>query len=123
MLVFIDYNDVCRAPLAAKLYTQIHGKQAYSAGVYADEGAKLCDEVRPALLDGHTSRKLTVPMLEQANEIWCVTAAIARHLTEQQPQYAYKIHAMQEISDPFGMGSEAYQQCVQQIRIQVEAMP
>lgn len=122
MILFIDINDVCRAPLAAALYHRTHGTDAYSAGVYADEGAALCDAVRPALLDGHTARQLSVSMLQKADAVWCVTAAIARHLAEEHPQYAHKIHAMQEIDDPVGMGRGAYEACTRRIRAQVEDM-
>lgn len=122
MILFVDINDVCRAPLAAELYRRTHGAEAYSAGVYADEGAALCDAVRPALLDGHVSRQLSDAMLQKADAVWCVTAAIARHLAQEHPQYAHKIHAMQEIDDPAGMGRGAYEACVQHIRAQVEGM-
>lgn len=122
MILFVDINDVCRAPLAAALYRRTHGTEAYSAGVYADEGAALCDAVRPALLDGHTARQLSTSMLQKADAVWCVTAAIARHLAEEHPQDAHKIHAMQEIDDPAGMGRDAYQACAQRIRAQVEGM-
>ena len=122
MILFVDVNDVCRAPLAAALYRRIHGAQAHSAGVYTDEGACLCDAVRPALLDGHTARQLSEAMLEKADAVWCVTAAIARHLEEDSPQFAHKIHAMQEVPDPTGMGRKAYEACEQQLRAQVEGM-
>lgn len=122
MILFVDYNDVCRAPLAAAVYTQVHGKKAYSAGVYADEGAAVCDAVRPALLDGHRARRLSGSMLDKADAIWCVTAAIARHLAEEQPKYAGKIHALEDIDDPGGMGKQAYEACSEEIRRQVEAI-
>ncbi|MDO4173498.1 MAG: hypothetical protein Q4D42_01925 [Eubacteriales bacterium] len=122
MILFVDYNDVCRAPLAAAWYTKLHGKKAYSAGIYADEGAAICDAVRPAMLDGHCARSLSGAMLDKAEEIWCVTAAIARHLAEEQPRYADKIHALEDIDDPCGMGKQAYEACAAEIRKQVEAM-
>lgn len=122
MILFVDYNDVCRAPLAAAVYERIHRKKAYSAGVYVDEGAFVCDEVRPALLDGHKACRLSAAMLDKADEIWCVTAAIARHLAEEQPKHAAKIHAMTDIPDPIGMGKGAYAQCAEEIRRQVEGM-
>ncbi|MDO5784253.1 MAG: hypothetical protein Q4P20_04225 [Eubacteriales bacterium] len=122
MILFVDINDVCRAPLAAELYRRTHDADAHSAGVYADEGAALCDAVRPALLDGHVSRQLSASMLEKADAVWCVTAAIARHLAEEYPQHAHKIHAMQEIDDPAGMGRGAYEACARRIRTQVEGM-
>lgn len=122
MILFVDINDVCRAPLAAILYNRSHGTPAYSAGVYADEGAALCEEICPPLLHGHQSRQLSDAVVEKAQEIWCVTAAIARHLMEEYPQQAHKIHAMEDIPDPFGMGKEIYMQCADDIRIQVEAL-
>lgn len=120
MILYVDYNDVCRAPLAAAIHAQIYGEHAYSAGVYADEGAAICDAVRPKLLDGHRAHALSASMLEKADELWCVTAAIAHHLTAEHPMYAHKIHAMEDVPDPFGMGQQAYEQCAAQIRRQLE---
>ena len=88
--------------------------------MYADEGAAVCDAVRPQLLDGHRSRRLSQTMLEKADAVWCVTAAIARHLSEQHPAHAGKIHAMEDIPDPSGMGKQAYEQCADAIRRQLE---
>lgn len=123
MVLFVDINDVCRAPLAAALYQRACGKPAYSAGVYADEGAALCKAVCPPLIGAHRSRQLSAAMLEKADDVWCVTAAIARHLAEEHPQQAHKIHAMADIEDPFGMGNEAYARCADEIRAQVEELP
>lgn len=120
MILYVDYNDVCRAPLAAAIHAQIYGEPAYSAGVYADDGAAVCDAVRPKLLDGHRSRSLSVSVLEKADAIWCVTAAIARHLMEEHPEQKQKIHAMEDIPDPSGMGKQAYEQCADSIRRQLE---
>lgn len=123
MILFVDINDVCRAPLAAALYARGHSTPAHSAGVYAQDGAALGDAVRPAILDGHRSRALSAAMLEKADGVWCVTAAIARHLAEEHPQHAHKIRALDDIPDPFGMGREAYAQCAARIRAQVEELP
>ena len=120
MILYVDYNDVCRAPLAAAMHARVYGEHAYSAGVYADEGAAVCDAVRPKLLDGHRSRRLSQAMLEKADAVWCVTAAIARHLAEEHPAHAGKIHAMEDIPDPSGMGKQAYAQCAEDIRRQLE---
>ena len=114
MILFVDYNDVFRAPMAAALYTQKHGRRAYSAGVYAEEGAQL---------GTHLARQLSASMLAKADEIWCVTAAIARHLTEEHPEASKKIHALPEISDPAGSGRDGYARCEQRIRRIVEEMP
>lgn len=122
MILFVDINDVCRAPLAAALYRRICGKPAYSAGVYADEGAMLCEEVCPPMIREHRSRQISAAMLEKAQTVWCVTAAIAYHLAEEHPKQAHKIHAMEDIDDPFGMGKEAYMRCVETIRAQVEGL-
>ena len=120
MVLFVDINDVCRAPLAAALYRRTYGKPAHSAGVYADEGAALCEAVCPPLIREHRSRQLSAAILEKADVVWCVTAAIARHLAEEYPQQAHKIHAMTDIEDPFGMGKEAYARCAEEVRAQVE---
>lgn len=123
MILFVDYNDVFRAPMAAALYTQKHGRRAYSAGVYAEEGVQLGDAIRPKQLRTHLARQLSASMLAKADEIWCVTAAIARHLTEEHPEASKKIHALPEISDPAGSGRDGYARCEQRIRRIVEEMP
>lgn len=122
MILFVDYNDVFRAPLAAALYTQICGKPAHSAGVYADAGAQLGDAVRPKQLDAHRARCLSASMLAKADAVWCVTAAIAQHLTEEHPEARQKIHALPEIADPTGSGRAGYAQCEQHIRRIIEEM-
>lgn len=122
MLLFVDINDVFRAPMAALLYHQMSGQPAHSAGVYVKEGSALGDAVRPYELDGHSSRMLSASMLEKADAVWCMTAAIARHLREDHPQYAQKIHAMEDIPDPVGTGAQGYADCIPLIRAGVEAM-
>lgn len=122
MVLFVDINDVCRAPLAARLYEQTHEMQAHSAGIYAQPGAALGDAVRSALLHGHRAQMLSHTMVEKAKYVWCVTAAIAWHLSQEYPQYADKIQAMEDVSDPFGMGRRAYEQCQRELRAQVEKL-
>ena len=123
MILFVDYNDVCRAALAAAYYEMLHRKRAQSAGVYADVGAALGKSVCPALLAKHTARQLTEKMVNHAETICCVTEAIAKHLRETYPQEAYKICAMaDDIADPLGQGKKAYLDCAQQIKQQVKAM-
>ena len=123
MILFVDYNDVCRAALAAAYYEKIHGKRAQSAGVYADVGAALGKTVCPPLIEKHTARQLTEKMVNHADKIYCVTYAIAQHLCETYPQQAYKICAMQEdIADPLGQGRQAYLDCARHIEMQMEAM-
>ncbi len=122
MVLFVDYNDVFRAPLAAAFYTQTYRKPAHSAGVYADEGAQLGDAVRPKMLDTHRARCLSASMLAKADAVWCVTAAIARHLTEEHPEAKQKIHALPDIPDPTGSGKEGYAQCEQHICRIIEEM-
>ncbi len=122
MVLFVDIDDVCRAPLAARLYEQTHGVPAHSAGVYAHPGTALGDAVRPARLDGHTSQMLSDAMMDKAQCVWCVTAAIARHLTAQYPQHAHKIRAMEDVPDPLGTGRDGYLACERRLRAQVEEL-
>lgn len=122
MILFVDINDVFRAPMAARLYKQLSGKPAHSAGVYAYEGSCLGDAVRPDILNDHRSRQLSEAMLQKAEAVWCVTASIARHLKEEYSQYVYKIYTMENIEDPTGMGREAYEWCAKNICAQVEKL-
>lgn len=127
MILFVDINDTCRAPIAAAC-AGTHGLTACSAGVYSMEGlgpdAAAVRAARAQGLDlsGHTARSLEDPLLAQADAVYCMTAAIARHLREERPECAVKLRPFAEIGDPFGGSEEGYAACVQQIRRGVEAL-
>ena len=120
MILFVDINDVFRAPMAAYWYQTISGIPAHSAGVYAQEHSCLCDAVRPQELDGYFSEQISDTMMKKADKIYCVTASVAEHLKEEYPQYKHKIYVMENIEDPIGMGRNGYAQYANDIRTRVE---
>ena len=127
MIAFVDINDTCRAAAAAVLYQAATGQPAAHVGVFAEEGIRPGSIVQTAAaecgiaLQAVTSVALTAELLEKADRVVAVTAAIAARMREDYPDCAHKIGSM-EVPDPFGMGKQAYLDCFESLRQQVEAL-
>lgn len=127
MILFLDIDDVCRAPLAAALYQKTHpGKAVSSAGVYAapdteiNHNAVRAGEAVGVSVEGHTSRGVCAQDIADADMVCCMTEAIAEYVRRDHPEAAERIHAL-EIADPFG--SVEYEACAREIARQVEELP
>ena len=127
MILFLDIDDVCRAPLAAALYQKTHpGKAACSAGVYAapdtaiNHNAVCAGEAIGVSVEGHTSRAVCAQNIADAKAVFCMTQAIAEYVRREHPEAAERIYAL-EIPDPFG--STEYEACAREIAKQVEELP
>ena len=127
MILFLDIDDVCRAPLAAALYRKTHsGRFACSAGVYAapdteiNHNAVRAGEAVGVSVEGHTSRAVCAQDIADAKAVVCMTQAIAEYVLRDHPEAAERIHAL-EIPDPFG--STEYEACAREIAKQVEELP
>lgn len=127
MILFLDIDDVCRAPLAAALYRKTHsGRFACSAGVYAapdteiNHNAVCAGEAIGVSVEGHTSRAVCAQDIADAKAVVCMTQAIAEYVLRDHPEAAERIHAL-EIPDPFG--STEYEACAREIAKQVEELP
>lgn len=127
MILFLDIDDVCRAPLAAALYRETHsGRFACSAGVYAapdteiNHNAVRAGEAIGVSVEGHTSRAVCAQDIADAKAVVCMTQAIAEYVLRDHPEAAERIHAL-EIPDPFG--STEYEACAREIAKQVEELP
>ena len=127
MILFVDINDVCRAVMAAACYEKRLGRPAEHAGVYVEEGTPPADfavqaaESAGLSLDRSGSRLVCAEQLEQAECVYAMTAAIAGHLKQDFGQFARKIYAL-DSDDPFGQGLACYQECLDDIMAQVEAL-
>lgn len=127
MILFLDIDDVCRAPLAAALYRKTHsGRFACSAGVYVAPGTEInhnavrAGEAIGVSVEGHTSRAVCAQDIADAKAVVCMTQAIAEYVRRDHPEAAERIHAL-EIPDPFG--STEYEACAREIAKQVEELP
>ena len=126
-ILFLDIDDVCRAPLAAALYRKTHsGRFACSAGVYAAPGTEInhnavrAGEAVGVSVEGHTSRAVCAQDIADAKAVVCMNQAIAEYVRREHPEAAERINAL-EIPDPFG--STEYEACAREIAKQVEELP
>lgn len=146
-VLFVCTGNTCRSPMAAALYNDmtrprevcsacpdaaesvsIHGI-AFSAGLYAAEGAPISPEAVSALQQAgvapiaendyttHTARNVTRQMMQEADLVVAITAAHAMELTLRYPEFASKIVTMpMDIDDPYGQGETVYRMCLLQLR-------
>lgn len=126
-VLFLDIDDVCRAPLAAALYQKTHPhKMAHSAGVYTAPGTEIngnavhAGAVFGVSLDGYRSRAVTEQDIRDAGAVYCMTEAIAEYVRRDYPDASERIYAL-EIADPFG--SAAYEACAWEIAQKTEVLP
>lgn len=125
MILFVDCNDVCRAMIAAAVCRKKYGLAAGHAGDYAVEGQKpdgfAARAAESAGLDiaGERAIALTDELVRAADRVVGVSRSIAVHMKENYTDCADKIEHM-NISDPFGQGEKAYENCVNEIEKQLE---
>lgn len=101
-----------------------------SAGLYAASGRPASNEAVEVLaaegidLTQHRARPVTEELLENADLILTMTRDHRNQLSDRYPHLRNKIFMLAEyagkpaaeISDPFGQGSRAYQETLQQIK-------
>lgn len=141
-VLFVCTANVCRSPMAERLFAQeinqadISKKiESYSAGLSAMDGDKAsqnsidaCEEIGLDLSD-HRSSGLTRASLEEASAIFCMTESHRAliNMYFELPQ-GYPIFLMREfvegeskeLPDPYGQDIEVYRQCRDRM---IEAMP
>lgn len=139
-VLFVCTANRCRSPLAAAFATDLlarrlgvdppdlleAGYRVESAGTGCLRGQAATAEsqiVAHALgfdLAGHRSRPLTPTMLEEADEIFVMTADQRRSILEFAPDAAARIKLLdlggRDIPDPFGAGEEVYRRTADRIR-------
>ena len=79
-------------------------------GMPASSGAILAVQSRGCSLEEHRSRRVRVEMVQEADEVWCMSESHAVRLAALYPDFAQKIRALSPaISDPFGGDEEVYE--------------
>lgn len=151
-ICFVCTGNTCRSPMAQAVANDLAGAakdslpsvfrnavmpafEAYSAGLYANDGEPIATNavmalenaaVSPTLAhDYHTHRAhtLTEQEAETYDLLVGMTSAHAMELLMRFPHLAQRITRMpQEISDPFGGDLACYQTCLSQITDGVKAL-
>jgi molybdate transport system ATP-binding protein len=121
---------VCNAEIARRLKVPLRllgemGVEAASAGLSAEPGAPMAPQAQHALRAlgvpafEHTSRNLTVEMVEKAEAIFCMTEKQRRAAVERFPQAAAKTHCLcpdGDLDDPKGSGPEVFLELARRIQ-------
>lgn len=143
LVVFICTANVCRSPMAEKLFEDAFAKsnskkniQVFSAGLTAANGDKAsensCEAVKEIGLDlsDHRSSAATTTTLHNASAIFCMTEShrALMHLYFELPENA-PVYLMREfvedakdkeLPDPFGQNLDVYRKCRDEM---TEALP
>ena len=142
LVVFICTANVCRSPMAEKLFEEALAKvdfrkkiRVFSAGISAmdgdqasDNSIQACEEVGLDLTD-HRSAALTRATLENASVIFCMTEshrALLNMYFEVPENTAiflmreFTEGASKELPDPYGQDIEVYRECRDRMK---EALP
>ena len=142
LIVFVCTANVCRSPMAEKLFEQalqassVKKKiQVFSAGISAMDGDKAsensieaCKEIGIDLND-HRSSALTRATLQNASAVFCMTEShralmqMYFELPENSPVFLMREFVEQgptELPDPYGQSMEVYRACREDMK---EALP
>lgn len=139
LILFVCSGNTCRSPMAAATANaeiaarlqlpfealETVNVQALSAGISARVGAPMTPEAQEVLrllnvaAGPHAARNLTVELADQAEMIFCMTAAQRTAVIEMIPSVAWKTYCFDpagDIEDPIGKGLAAYVNCARRIR-------
>ena len=142
LIVFICTANICRSPMAEKLFEEAIEKsgtnkkiQVFSAGISAMDGDRAsensliaCEEVGLDLSD-HQSSSLTRATIENSSAIFCMTEThrallhMYFEIPESSPIFLMREFVeggSKELPDPFGQDLEAYRTCRDNMK---EAIP
>lgn len=133
LVVFVCTANVCRSPMAEKLFEEALAKaeikkniKVFSAGISAMDGdqasvnsIQACEEVGLDLTD-HRSAALTRATLENASAIFCMTeshrALLNMYFEVPESTSIFLMREFteggsKELPDPYGQDIEVYREC------------
>ena len=142
LVVFVCTANVCRSPMAEKLFEQALQESSvkkkiklFSAGISAMDGDKasdnsieVCREIGIDLND-HRSSALTLATLQNASAVFCMTEShralmqMYFDLPENSPVFLMREFVEQgpkELPDPYGQSMEVYRACREDMK---DALP
>ena len=142
LIVFVCTANVCRSPMAEKLFEQALQEssvkkkiQVFSAGISAMDGDKASENSIEASkengidLNDHRSSALTRSTLQNASAVFCMTEShralmqMYFELPENSPVFLMREFVEQgptELPDPYGQSMEVYRACREDMK---EALP
>lgn len=131
-VLFVCTGNTCRSPMAAALYNEARGEGdpvAFSAGLFAEEGAPISENALEALREGgvvpcpendytkHRARCVSEDMMKAARTVFAISSSHAMQLLMRFPQYAEKIAVLpMDVADPYGGSMDVYRACLSQLR-------
>ncbi len=142
LIVFVCTANVCRSPMAEKLFEEALSKsqskknvKVFSAGISAMDGdqastnsVQACEEIGLDLKD-HRSAALTRATLENASAIFCMTeshrALLNMYFEVPESTSIFLMREFmesgtKELPDPYGQDIEVYRECRNHMQ---EALP
>ncbi len=138
-ILFVCTGNTCRSPMAAGMFRHMlaerlgcreselsqQGFEIASAGLSAGPGCPASPEsveicrVCGVDLSGHSSQPLTQPLLFDSDRIYTMTAGHRDAILSRYPELENDVRLLspagEDVTDPIGWGSAAYQQCHREI--------
>ncbi|CDZ23277.1 hypothetical protein CCDG5_0133 [[Clostridium] cellulosi] len=127
-ILFVCTGNTCRSPMAEVLFNKMLKERnitdisASSAGIAAYTGSPASDNAMAAVkelgadLSQHKARLVTRRLIEESDEIYCMSDSHAKALIGLFPEAEDKIRVLGGgIEDPFGGDINVYRACRDQI--------
>jgi protein-tyrosine phosphatase len=132
-VLLVCTGNTCRSPMAEVLAREVlqdrQGVSVASAGVFAGDGNAATPEAVEAMramgldLSPHRSRGLTRQMIDEADQVYTMTASHRRAVLDLVPDAEIKVQRLDpdaDIDDPIGGDLETYRATAEQIRAALE---
>ncbi len=125
-VLFVCVANTCRSAMAEYILKDLAGDRfdASSAGLNAYPGVTM-EPYAIRILDSrlagnlhrlHRSRRLTRPLMEEADIVIAMREDYARAIREEYPEFACKVTSLGEINMPLFMSEETMEQCYDAIK-------
>jgi protein-tyrosine-phosphatase len=131
-ILFVCTGNICRSPMAEAIArARVDAAMSFgSAGLHALDGAPATGHAVRAAAEmgadasGHRARPLTRRLIDDADEIYVMTAAQRRAVLRLSPGTADRVHLLdpqgRDVEDPFGGPYSAYRTACAQITAAIE---